>query len=102
MRTFISMTLPQPNKQRCPLKNLARLPLSSTIEKKEDLSAVTSPVDTRNLLEEVKKAIEMLCEAMNIACKIYITDSRDPKDPEKASAGERAVKSVDLLLCDSP
>lgn len=63
---------------------------------------VMNPAATMIMSEEVKQAMEMLRETMNLVHYIYGADFRDFAELHKTGAKEELAESVDLRLCDHP
>lgn len=55
-----------------------------------------------DLLEDVKRAMEVLSDAKNLVCYKYDADFRNLEGFHVASSGEELAESVDVLLSDPP
>lgn len=63
---------------------------------------MTDDESSLNLLEEAKRAIQLLSEAVNSVCYIYDTDFRSNEELHETGIREGVVETVDSLLCDAP
>lgn len=72
----ISMTLSQHNKRRRLVTSPARLLFPNTSEKQEDVLKMTDTAAAMDLLEEARRALEVLSGAMHSVCCIYHADLR--------------------------
>lgn len=99
---LIPTMLSQLNKQKSLFTNLPSLPLLTAPEKEEDVLKMTDVAGLTDLPKEAKKAMEGLSETKNLVCYIYYADFQDLEEIQQASAGEKVMKSEDLLLFNHP
>lgn len=65
----------------------ARVPQPTALEKEKHVSEITNAAALIDLSEEVKRAMEMLSEAMSSLCYMHNADFRDLQELQEAGTG---------------